>query len=128
MITALPSLTREQALHFLMFTPRGRALSQHLDSYASKSLTPTQKREPVMDRAAELRSIAKDFGVAKLAGMLVTDDNAHGISEQELTGLIDIEAQKLRKAGERPDQAFARYYNAPENVELRKAVQIAKGF
>ncbi len=30
--------------------------------------------------------------------------------------------------GERPDQAFARYYSAPENLDVRKAIQLTKGF
>ena len=36
------------------------------------------------------------------------------------------EAQKTRRQGESPDQAFARFYSAPENLELRKAIQIVK--
>ena len=81
-----------------------------------------------MDRMEELKSIAKDYGVAKLAKFIIDEGRAHGISEHELTQLIDIEAQKTRKAGERPEQAFARFYDAPENIEMRKALQIAKGF
>ena len=81
-----------------------------------------------MNRSDELRDIAKQHGVDRLCKYLVEDGDAHGISEHELTQLIDIEAQKTRKTGERPEQAFARFYDAPENIELRKALQIAKGF
>jgi hypothetical protein len=58
-----------------------------------------------------------------------TDDEgrSHGISEAELTKLIDDEAQKTRKAGQRPNAAFESFYNAPENIDLRKAIAITKG-
>jgi hypothetical protein len=36
------------------------------------------------------------------------------------------EAQKTRRQGDSPDQAFARFYSAPDNLELRKAIQIVK--
>jgi len=118
MIEADPQLSREHAIHCLLHTARGRSLAQHM--------TSTTKGHP-MDRNAELQAIAKEFGVARLAKLLVAENNAHSITEHELTKLIDDEAQKTRKAGERPATAFARFYSAPENLELRKAVQISKG-
>ena len=87
-----------------------------------------KRKEPPMDRATELRDIAKQYGISKLAAFIVTEGKSHGITEHELTKLIDEEAQRTRNAGERPEQAFARFYSAHENVELRKAVQIAKSF
>lgn len=109
--------------------PRRPTIREMFNSVDFSSLPFIGKRkEPPMDRATELRSIAKDFGVTKLAALIVTDGNAHSITEHELTKLIDDEAQKTRTAGERPETAFARFYSAPENVELRKAVQVAKSF
>jgi hypothetical protein len=81
-----------------------------------------------MDRAEGLRDIAKQYGIAKLATLIVSEGKSHGITETEFTALMNDEAQKTRKAGERPEQAFARFYSAPENIELRKAVQIVKSF
>jgi hypothetical protein len=111
------SLSRADAVYFLLHNPHGRAMFAHL---YKKEVTPMK------NRTEQLRSIAKDYGVAKLAKHLVDDNDAHGITEHELTALIDIEAQKTRKSGERPASCFARFYSAPENVELRKAIAVAK--
>lgn len=119
MIVALPSLRRDQAMHWLLNTASGRALAEHLNSI-------TKRKEPPMNRTDGLRQIAKDFGVAKLAKMLVMESNAHGISEVEFTKLIDDEAQKTRQPGERPGSCFSRFFSAPENVELRRAHQLTK--
>jgi hypothetical protein len=94
------------------------------------SLLPSfaKRKERPMDRATGLRHIAKRYGLARVCKMIVMENSSHGITEHELTELIDKEAQTTRKAGERPEAAFARFYSAPENVELRKAIQIAKSF
>jgi hypothetical protein len=89
--------------------------------------TSIRKDGPKMNRADELLDIAKQFGVHRLCKLLVEDGKAHGISEHELTKLIDVEAETTRKAGERPASVFSRYLEAPENLDLRKALQIAKG-
>src|SRR4051794_7921448 len=91
------------------------------------STTKSQREDAMMtSRADQLRDIAKDFGVHKLAKMLVTQNDAHGITEHELTALAFEEAQKSAKPGERPNSTFARWYGEPEQLELRKAIQIAK--
>ena len=116
LITAEPQFDRQSAAWYLLHTPHGRALVEHLSK---------RKDEP-MNRTEQLRSIAKDYGVAKLAKHLVADNDAHGITEAELTSLIFEEAKKHMLPGERPNSAFARFYSAPENLELRKAIAIAK--
>ena len=79
-----------------------------------------------MSRTEGLRSIAKDFSIAKVAKMIVMENDAHGLTEHELTQLASEEFAKQKLPGERPNSTFARLYNTPENVELRKAFMIAK--
>jgi hypothetical protein len=112
-----PELSRQMCVHRLVNTAHGRSLMQHL----SKG-----KDTPVMDRATELRKIAKEYGVHKLAGLLVTENKSHGISESELTSLIFEESRKHALPGERSNSAFARYFSLPENVTLRKAIAVAR--
>jgi hypothetical protein len=119
MLVAVPTLTRQQAVHWLLNTASGRALATHLNSISKR------KEEP-MDRAEGLRKIAKDYGVARLAKMLVMEGSAHGITEHELTGLAFEEAKKHARPGERPNTAFSRWYGEPEQLEFRKALQLAK--
>jgi hypothetical protein len=88
---------------------------------------PIRQEIPKMHRAEELRSIAKDYGVAKVCKFIVDEGRSHGITESELCKLVDDEAQKYRKAGERPNTCFERFYNAPENLDLRKAIAVCKG-
>src|SRR4051812_39902538 len=56
--------------------------SDHLkDNFTDQpSITKTTK-DTLMDRLEELRGIAKEFGLAKLAKLLVTEGNARSISE-----------------------------------------------
>jgi hypothetical protein len=127
MIRALvrAGLTEQAALHHLLFSAHGRALAQHLNEVSKTTIT--RKDEQPMSRTEALHAVTKQYGgVVKLCKNIVTTGDSIGITEAELTKLIDDEAQKTRKAGERPNAAFARFYDAPENVDLRKAVQIAK--
>jgi hypothetical protein len=118
-MAASPGVTQEQAANWLVHTARGRSTHQ--------ALSKQRKASPMKaDRATELRSIAKDFGVVQLAKHLVADNASHGITEAELTGLIDIEAQRTRKAGERSATAFARYFQSDEALPLRKAIAVCK--
>jgi hypothetical protein len=122
-ITALqvanPSLSRADAAAYLLHGVHGRATARHM------SETFKTKEQP-MDRATELRSIAKDFGITKLAKMIADEGNAHGISEHELTDLGFVEAQKNMQAGERPNSAFSRWYSEPSQLDFRKALQVSK--
>jgi hypothetical protein len=116
---ASPGVSRREIVSFLLNSANGRKVAEHLASI-------TKKEEPVMDRTEQLRSIAKDFGVHRLAKLLIDDDNAHGISEFEFHKLMNDEAQKTKRDGETPDQAFARFYSDDANIDLRKAITIVK--
>ena len=118
-VAVTPNFTREQALHFLMFSPHGRRIAEHLSGISKKGPT-------TMNRADELRDIAKQYGVVAIAKHIIDDGSAHGITEAEFTKLIDDAAQKTRLPGERPGSAFSRYFSAPEQVELRRAHALTK--
>jgi hypothetical protein len=119
MLQADPKLRRDEALSYLLHHRGGRQLAEHLSSI-------TKKDEP-MSRTEALRTVTKEYGgVLNLCKNIATTGESF-VTEAELTKLIDDEAQKTRKAGERPNTAFARFYDAPENIDLRKALQIAKG-
>lgn len=51
-----------------------------------------------------------------------------GVTEAESTALISEQAMKKRLPDERSDTCFARFYPAPQNVELRRAHQITKSY
>jgi hypothetical protein len=50
------------------------------------------------------------------------------LTEQQLTEKIFEHAQRDRRSGETPEQAFARHFNArdEQGLALRKAVQVAR--
>ena len=52
---------------------------------------------------------------------MIDTNDAEGITEHELTQLIHDEAQKTRKSNESPSQAFARFFDSDEAIDLRKA-------
>jgi hypothetical protein len=112
MLEADPKLRRDEALRYLLHHRGGRQLAEHLST--------NTKEAPPMNRTDELRSIAKDFGVAKLAKLIIDDGRSHGISESELTTLMMDEAKHK-------GLSFEKYFTAPENIDLRKALQVAKG-
>ena len=115
---ANPVLTRQAAAHFLLHHRYGRQLLE--------DLSKQQKGTPPMDRADGLRDLAKQYGVARIAKMIVMENDAHGLSEHELTQLASEEFAKRALPGERPNTTFARLYEAPESLELRKAIAIAR--
>jgi hypothetical protein len=114
-------MTPQEALNYLLHSRNGRELARHLAS-------TMKRKDQSMDRASQLKSIAKQYGLAAVAKRVIADGNAHSISEAEFTELINAEAQATRKAGERPAIAFDRYFNDPANVELRKAHRLTRGF
>jgi hypothetical protein len=62
---AVPSLSEEHALYFLLHHPHGRRMAEHLNSISK------HEKEPIMNRSLQLESIAKDFGVIRLAKKMV---------------------------------------------------------
>jgi hypothetical protein len=85
----------------------------------------TATKDHTMNRTEELRSIAKDYGVVRLAKLLVADGDSHGIGESELVELI---GNHDRRDGETAAKCFVRQYeaNTEDGLALRKAVSIAK--
>jgi hypothetical protein len=119
LIEANPKLERVDAVHHLLHSPSGRQLAAHIASIS--------KGDDTMNRTEQLQKMVKSAGgITSVAKYIISKHDSLGISEPELTELINEAAQRTIKAGERPAQAFARYYSAPENVELRKAVEITK--
>lgn len=112
MTAAAPGLSKQEAMHFLLHTRAGRDVARHLSAV-------TKKEHPMQDRQEQLRAIAKDFGVAKLAKYLNEEGRSHGITEFEFSKMIADEAA-ARKI------SFTDYYSAPENLEIRKAIQLTK--
>ncbi len=94
-----PNLSRQEAVQYLLHSAHGRSAAAHMSS-------TFKRKEPPMDRAEGLRSIAKEFGVAKVAEMIAMEHDAHGISEHELTSLAFEEAKKQALPGERPELRF----------------------
>jgi hypothetical protein len=117
-IAANPALTKQDAVHWLIHTPHGRALVAHLSK--RKDSTPMT--------APTYQSILKDFGgLESICKRITTINDASGVSEHQLYELAEVEAQKTRKSNETPAQAFSRFYQSEEAAPLRKAIQIAKG-
>ena len=75
--------------------------------------------------ADECRIIYKRDGLAAVAKR-INDEGTSPLSEQELNKLASDEFAKQALPGERSNTAFARLYSAPENLELRKAFQVAR--
>jgi hypothetical protein len=107
LVSEAHGMDRASALRWMMHSKEGRAFAV------------VHKGESQM--ADTWTKIAKDHGVVALCKMLADDGDAHGIGEAEL---VDLIGKHDPKPGERQDQTFTRHYMA--NVEVRKAVQIAK--
>ena len=58
----------------------------------------------------------------------IAETGTSWLTEQQLTEKIFEHAQRDRRSGETPEQAFARHFNASDEqgLALRKAVQIAR--
>jgi len=100
------SLSREEALRWLLYTRDGSALIARMR---------THKRKSSMENIA---TIAK----------CVAESGRSWLSEAELTAKIFKHAQASRLPNESPEQAFAKVFAAdtPEGVAFRTAVAVAK--
>ena len=75
-----------------------------------------------MDRATELQSVVKHAGgIVEFCKSICDDQDSRSVSEHEL---VDLIGKHDPRPGESQAQTFSRNYTS--NVELRKAVQIAK--
>jgi hypothetical protein len=106
-------LSEEQVVHFLLHTGRGRAVAEHLANITK------QEEPPAMSRIERLQSIAKSHGVETIAKGMVADNDSYDVSEAEFTAMMTAEAK-------RKGMSFTKYFEAPENVDIRKAWQLTK--
>jgi hypothetical protein len=108
-----PNASEAEVVHFLLHTSRGRDVARHLKDISKR------KDDRPMSRIEKLQAIAKQHGMATVAKGMLTDNDAHGVSEHEFTSLIMEEAK-------RKGQTFEKYFTAPENLDIRKAHQLTK--
>jgi hypothetical protein len=92
----------------------------------------TNHEEPMMTRTEMVADVAKR-GALAIAKSIVSDGNGPGgtaLTEAEFTKMVHDHAQRDRRTGETPDQAFARCFtaNTPEGLDFRRAHAIVKNF
>jgi hypothetical protein len=122
-LEAAPTLSREEAIRFLLHTHDGRATARHLAEITKTSII--RKEEPTMDRMETLRSFVKSDGITGIAKHIVQKGGT-GVTEAEFSDLIMEAAKRERRAGESDASAFARLFENPANVDLRRAYAITK--
>jgi hypothetical protein len=100
---------RAAALQHLLHKPSGQALLQRMH----KAETHTGKDHSIMDRATELRDIAKAGGIIAVAKAITDENRNYGITEHEFVALATEHAKAAH-----PDlteaAAFAKLYQIPE--------------
>lgn len=111
---------RATALSWLLHTPKGQSLVLRIN----KNDDTKSRETPTMNRADELKAIAKQHGVVALAKMLVSDGNSHGISEFEFTGLVTDFAKANKLPGETESASFER--TLTHNTDIWKALAVVK--
>lgn len=112
MIRANPTLTKQEAAHYLLHSSHGRRLAEHLNSLT--------KKENPMPRIDELKIIAKaDGGMDSILESIVSKGSTT-YTEHELTEVGMEYCKKHRKEGETIVKAFARYVE--ETPEYRTAL------
>ena len=123
---ANPELDRATALNWLMHHRAGRALAAFFNKHGAAATEKffKQRKDPAMN---DLHSIAKDYGVVKVAKYIV-EHGGGSITEAEFTKLVTDFAP--RNPGERADSAFARAFSAPteDGATLRKAHAVIKNY
>jgi hypothetical protein len=118
MIVAAPTLDRQTAHHFLLHTAQGRRLAEHLNS-----ISKTERNVPMQVDIAKLHNIDSVIEVAKN----VIDDKVT-MTEAQFNEILTGHAKLNKRQGESTATAFSRIFSDPENIELRKAHQVTKGF
>jgi hypothetical protein len=117
------AVSRPEALRWLLTNRNGRALLAHGTSKQRSTEMPTRKEV--------LKGLLRQHGgdVVSLCKHIVKTGSTD-ISEGELAGMIQAQAQFDRRSGESEAQCFARKFNdpSPDGIALRKATRIASGF
>jgi hypothetical protein len=114
---------RTAALHYLLNKPGGRALMTSLQKAQTEkvnsSMDTTEKL--TAKRTDMLLEIGKRDGAIAMAKVLVADDDAHGISEEEYTQIV-TEYAKRAFPNDRPDVAFGKVFE--QNEVIRRGHQV----
>jgi hypothetical protein len=103
---------RQSALDHLLHNPRGAAMLRRL-SKSEDSPMPIN-----------LSDVVKNHGVIALAKFMCEQNSSFGATEHELVALATEDAQR-KHPDATPAGAFAKLFM--ESVELREAIEIAKG-
>jgi hypothetical protein len=114
-ITANPSLEREQAVHFLLHTARGRAAANHLANITKESPMP---------RFEKLHNVESVIAISKH----IIDNGPSGVTEHEFTKMLADHAALNKRTEDSNAQAFSRVFTDPGNVEIRRAHALTKSF
>jgi hypothetical protein len=114
------------ALDYLLNTPHGAALLNRVRTHKGES--PMESIEKLKaERKQKLLAIGKAGGAVAMAKILVSDNDSHGLSEEEYTAIVTEDAQK-RFPDKRSDSAFDKVFSdpGPDGVLLRKAHAVVK--
>jgi hypothetical protein len=120
LITAHPQFDTQSAADFLINTPHGRALSNHL---AKKEVSPMTTRT---DEMRVMRDFAKQAGGMQSIAKHIIEKGTTTLTEHEFTSCLQEHAALNKLAGESDGAAFSRIFSAPESVDIRRAHQISK--
>jgi hypothetical protein len=86
-----------------------------------------KKEQPMNNRIATLRDIAKTGGILAIAKVLVAEDRSYGITEEEFVQFATEDAVK-KFPDKTPDAAFARMFtdNSSDGLVLRRAHRVVR--
>jgi hypothetical protein len=113
-LSLLPTLDRQTAHHFLLHTAHGRKLYEHL----------SKKDDPMLQ--IDIMKLSNVDSVIEIAKSVIDDKVM--LTEAQFTEILQGHAKLNRQKGESEAAAFSRIFSEPENVQLRQAHQITKGF
>jgi hypothetical protein len=119
LIVANPGMSEQLAMNYLMHSPNGRLVAQHLNSISKR------KEEPVTQ--VDIFKLSNINSVVEIAKSITKGDAE--ISEHDFTKVLQGHAMLTKSAGESVGAAFERLLTAStaDGAELRKAYILCKG-
>jgi hypothetical protein len=120
-MTANPSFTRQEAAHYLQHSPTGRRLAEHL-----ASTTKVQKGNP-MTQQINILKLHNIASVVEVAKAIIAKDG-DGVTEHQFSEILMGHCRLNKRANESDAAAFSRIFQDPDNVDLRKAYAMTKGY